>query len=108
VGKVPREEVLRLAAELREQGLNVITFPGAKKSLGTQLSLADHYGIPAAVVLGEDELARGMAGVKDLAMGKAIRENIADHEAYRRAGREAQVTVPRSEVAERIRRIIGG
>ncbi len=107
VGRVPREEVLRLAAELRGAGLNVVTFPGVKKGLGAQLSLADHYGIPAAVVLGEDELARGVAGVKDLAMGKAIRENIADHEAYRRAGREAQVTVPRAEVAERIRRIIG-
>ena len=108
VGRVPREEVLRLAAELRAQGLNVVTFPGAKKGLGAQLSLADHYGIPAAVVLGEDELARGVAGVKDLAMGKAIRENIADHEAYRLAGREAQVTVARNEVAGRIRRIIGG
>ncbi len=108
VGRVPREEVLRLARELRVQGLNVVTFPGAKKGLGAQLSLADHYGIPAAVVLGEDELAKGLVGVKDLAMGKAIRENIADHEAYRRAGREAQVTVPRNEAAERVRRITAG
>ncbi|HOQ91035.1 MAG TPA: ATP phosphoribosyltransferase regulatory subunit, partial [Candidatus Hydrogenedentes bacterium] len=107
VGNVPWEEVLRLAAELRAGGLNIITFPGAKKGLGAQLSLADHYGIPAAVVLGEDELARGVVAVKDLAMGKAIRENIADHDAYRRAGREAQVTVPRNEAAERIRRITG-
>lgn len=107
VGNVPREEVLRLAAELRAGGLNIVTFPGAKKGLGAQLSLADHYGIPAAVVLGEDELARGVVAVKDLAMGKAIRENIADHDAYRRAGREAQVTVPRNEAAERIRRITG-
>jgi histidyl-tRNA synthetase len=108
VGKVPREEVFRLASELRALGFNTSTYLGAKKNMGVQLSDADRYEIPVAVILGEDELANGLVSVKDLIAGKAIREGIADREDYRKAGRQTQVTVPRAEMGDAIRKMLAG
>ncbi|HNR31013.1 MAG TPA: histidine--tRNA ligase [Candidatus Hydrogenedentes bacterium] len=110
MGNVPKTETLKLAAELRGAGLCVETFFASRKKMqmGNQLSHADHYGIPVAVILGEDELRNGVVAVKDLRAGKAEREHIEDREAYREAGKTGQVTVPRSEAAAAIRAIVGG
>jgi histidyl-tRNA synthetase len=59
-----------------------------------------------AVILGEDELARGTVAIKDLQAGKTQREHLIDHEAYRRAGKTAQVTVSRSEAVAAVRRLL--
>ena len=106
VGKVPREEVFRLAAELRTLGFNTLTYLGGKKNMSAQLSDADRYEIPVACILGEDELANGLVSVKDLIAGKAIREGIIDRDAYRNAGRQTQVTVPRAEMESAIRKML--
>ena len=106
VGRVPRQEVFKLARELRDAGLNTVTYLGNKKNMGAQLSDADRYEIPVAVILGEDELANGLVAVKDLIAGKAVRENIATREEYRQAGRETQVTIPRRQMVAVIRRIL--
>ncbi len=71
---------LQLARELRDAGINVITALASDQGLGKQFKEADRKGVPFALVLGPDELARGEAVVKDLATGE-------------------QRTVPRSEVA---------
>lgn len=109
MGNVPKTETLRLGAELRAAGLCTETFFASKKKMqmGNQLSHADHYGIPVAVILGEDELAHGVVAVKDLCAGKAEREHIVDREAYREAGKTGQVTVPRGEMVPAIRALLG-
>ncbi len=106
VGKVPRKEVFRLAAELRAAGFNTLTYLGGKKNMGAQLSDADRYEIPVAVILGEEELANGMVAVKDLIAGKAAREGIAARDEYRQAGRQTQVTIPRTEMVAVIREML--
>ncbi|MCK5863123.1 MAG: histidine--tRNA ligase [Candidatus Hydrogenedentes bacterium] len=98
VGKVAARDVLKLAAELRGAGLNTLTYLGGKKNMAAQLSDADRYEVPVAVILGEEELQRGEVAVKDLIAGKRSRENIDDHDAYREAGRNAQVTVKREDM----------
>ena len=45
--------------------------------------------------------------VKDLNAGKAGREEIADREAYREAGKTGQVTVARSEMVSAVRTVLG-
>lgn len=107
VGNVPAAEILRAAAELRAAGLRTETYLGPKAGLKKQLSHADHYGIPVAVILGEDELAKGMVSIKNLLAGKVQREEIADHEAYRQAGKTAQVTVARDQMIANVREMIG-
>ncbi len=59
---------LALATELRAAGIATeVVLEGGK--LGKQLKYADRAGIRFAVVLGEDELAKGVVAVKDLRRG---------------------------------------
>jgi len=61
-------EYLALAAELRGRGVNTeIHLEPAK--LARQFKYADRAGIPFAVVMGPDEMAEGLATVKDLRTG---------------------------------------
>lgn len=108
IGNVPKAETMRLAAELRAAGIRTETYFAARKKMqmSAQLSHADHYGIPVAVIIGEDELARGLVSVKDLRAGKAQRADITDRDAYRQAGKTAQVTIPRTEMVAEIQRIL--
>lgn len=106
VGAVPAAETLKVAAELRAADIRTETYFGKKKSMKSQLSHADRYQIPVAVILGEDELAKGVVSIKDLRAGKAQREGIEDHDAYRRAGKTAQVTVPRAELVQTVKSML--
>jgi histidyl-tRNA synthetase len=98
LGAVSECEALKAAAELRAAGVSTEVYFGQKRGMKHQLSHADHYGIPVAVILGEDELAQGVVAVKDLRAGKQQREAIADRDAYRQAGKTGQITVPRAEM----------
>jgi histidyl-tRNA synthetase len=108
IGNVPKAETLRLASELRAAGIRTETYFASRKKMqmGQQLSHADHYGIPVAVIIGEDELARGVVSVKDLRAGKEQRQDIQDREAYRQAGKTGQKTVARAEMAVHIRALL--
>lgn len=108
VGKVAREEVLKIAAELRQAGIATLPYLGNKKNMGDQLSNADRYEIPVAVIFGEDELQRGEVSIKNLIQGKEMRQNITDRDAYREAGTAGQQTVPRKEMIAVIRAILSG
>lgn len=108
MGNVPKAETLRLAAELRAAGIATETFFASKKKMqmGNQLAHADHYGIPIAVIIGEDELVNGVVSVKDLRAGKEQREGIQDRDAYREAGKTGQVTVSRAELVAAVRSLL--
>lgn len=108
LGNIPAGETLKVANELRAAGVRTEAFFGQKKRMKDQLSHADHNEIPVAVILGEDEIARGEVSVKDLRAGKAQRENIGDRDAYRKAGTSTQVTVPRTELIATVRQMLAG
>jgi histidyl-tRNA synthetase len=63
-------ESLRLAGELRAAGIKVEQALDAGEKLGKQLQYADRRGIPLALVLGPDEVARGVVNVKNLRTGE--------------------------------------
>lgn len=80
-------ESIRLAAELRAEGINTELYFGDDR-LGNQLRYASRKGIPFAVILGPDELASGVAVLKDMAgesqqqveranLAKVIRQRLA-------------------------------
>lgn len=108
LGKVPAHEALRIANELRAAGVRTEAYFGKKNRMKDQLSHADHYEIPVAVIIGEDELSRGEVAVKDLRAGKAQRADIGDRNTYRQAGTAAQVTVARAEMVGTVKRMLGG
>lgn len=107
LGKVPLGETLKAAAELRAHGIRTEAYFGKKMRMKDQLSHADRNNIPVAVILGEDEIARGEVAIKDLAAGKRQREDIKERDAYRKAGKVAQVTVPRQEMVSRVLGLLG-
>lgn len=81
-----RLSALKLATELRGQGIRVVSYPEAIR-LDKQLKYADKLGIRLAVIQGPDEEARGEVAVKNL----ATRE---------------QVTLRREVAAEKIRQML--
>ncbi len=60
---------LALARELRASGLRVDLYPEADK-LGKQFKYASERGIPAVVVLGDDERIRGEVAIKNMSTGE--------------------------------------
>jgi histidyl-tRNA synthetase len=66
VGGTAFRRGLALAQALREAGLAVWFDSSALRSLKNQFKQADAEGCRFALVLGEDELARGEAGLKDM------------------------------------------
>jgi histidyl-tRNA synthetase len=61
-------ESLKLAAQLRQAGINVTCFPEPAK-LPKQFKFADRMGMKAVLVLGPDEVAQGRVSLKDLTSG---------------------------------------
>jgi histidyl-tRNA synthetase len=65
------EAALRISTSLRERGLRVEWYPEPAR-LPRQLRYADQRGIRFAVILGSDELAKGVVAVKDMLARKQV------------------------------------
>ncbi len=65
----------RLAAELRQLGFSVACYPECAK-LGKQFKYGDRMGIPLAIVLGPDEIARNQVSIKKLVSGDQVTVDI--------------------------------
>jgi histidyl-tRNA synthetase len=98
---------LTLVRELREVGFNAEIFLKPKAKLGDQLKYASDWGIPFAVILGEDEVASGQVTVKDLEAGKQASEAVTDREQWV-AERPGQFQVARTELAAHLRHLLDG
>ena len=72
-----------MAAELRAAGLRAEVFLGGG-AMGRQLKYADQRASPVAVIAGEDERARGVVQLKDLALGARLAAEIETHEDWAR------------------------
>jgi histidyl-tRNA synthetase len=71
-----------------------------------QMKYADRRGSPAVVIVGENERAKGIVTIKDLAVGAQAAKGVIDNEAWR-SERPGQFEAPRSELVARIKRIVG-
>jgi len=72
-------ESLKLANELRSDGLRALVYPEADK-LGKQFKYASQIGVPFVCVLGENELAENKVTLKNMQSGEQetiLREEIA-------------------------------
>lgn len=64
-------ESFKLASELRRAGLNVVCYPEAAK-LPKQFKYADRIGAKVTLVLGPDEVEKGLVAVKNLVNGEQV------------------------------------
>jgi histidyl-tRNA synthetase len=62
-------DAIRLAGELRADGLRVDVYPEPDK-IGKQFKYADSRGMPFVIVVGDEEAARGEVAVKNLSSGE--------------------------------------
>jgi histidyl-tRNA synthetase len=62
-------ESLKLATELRKQGLRVTVYPEADK-FGKQMKYADSIKVPYVCVLGESEIAERTVTIKNMKTGE--------------------------------------
>jgi histidyl-tRNA synthetase len=69
VGDAARVEAVKLASELRRYGLAAILAP-AGRNLRSQLRYASSVKATHAVILGDEELQKGVAVLRDLARGE--------------------------------------
>ncbi|MFI4974849.1 MAG: histidine--tRNA ligase [Caulobacterales bacterium] len=93
-----------LAGELRAAGLATEVYLGAS-GMRAQMKYADRRLSPAAVILGEDEIAAGTVTVKDLDLGRELAAGITDNREWREE-RPGQVTAPRSDLVAVVRAIV--
>jgi histidyl-tRNA synthetase len=93
-----------VAQELRAAGVAAEVYLGAS-GMKAQMKYADRRGSPAAVILGEDEIAAGTVTIKDLDLGRELSVGVADNAAWRQ-DRPGQVTAPRADLVAVVRAIV--
>ncbi len=97
-------EALRLATELRNAGIRAEAYMGSS-GMRPQMKYADRRGAPVAVMVGEDELAKGVVTIKDLKEGAKKAAAIESNAEYREA-RPGQFEAPRVDMIARVRAIV--
>jgi histidyl-tRNA synthetase len=97
-------DYVALAAELRGANIAAEVYLGAS-GMRAQMRYADRRLSPAAVILGEDEIAKGVVTIKDLDLGRQLAAGVADNKVWREE-RPGQVTVPRGELVGAVRTIV--
>ena len=65
LGASAAERAVSLASELRSEGIGAVLAP-AGRSLRAQLRYANSLGVPYALILGENELSRGVVVLRDM------------------------------------------
>jgi histidyl-tRNA synthetase len=93
-----------VAAELRAAGLPAEVYLGGS-GMRAQMKYADRRLSPAAVILGEDEIAAGQVTVKDLDLGRLLAAGVTDNKAWRE-DRPGQVTAPRGDLVATVKAIV--
>ncbi len=99
-------QYLEIAFELRRAGIRAEIHVGRPKKLGKQLQRADRLEIPYVVLMGEDEAARNVVTVKEMAEGREKADEVSDHEEWK-ASRFGQQEVPRAELVATLKRLLG-
>jgi len=95
---------LQLATELRSAGLRAEAYMG-NSGMRPQMKYADRRRAPAVVMVGTDELEKGVVTIKDLKEGARQAAAIESNQAYREA-RPGQFEAPRGGMIARLREIV--
>ena len=93
-----------VAREVRAAGIPAEVYLG-QSGMKAQMKYADRRLSPAAIIVGDDELAAGTVTVKDLDLGRELAAKVTDNAEWR-AERPGQQTIPRGELVAALRRIL--
>jgi len=93
-----------VAREVRAAGIPAEVYLGSS-GMKAQMKYADRRLSPAAIIVGDDELAAGTVTVKDLDRGRELASKVTDNAEWREQ-RPGQQTIPRGELVAALRRIL--
>jgi len=93
-----------VAREIRAAGIPAEVYLG-QSGMKAQMKYADRRLSPAAIIVGDDELAAGTVTVKDLDLGRELSSKVIDNAEWREQ-RPGQQTVPRAKLVTVLRRIL--
>ncbi len=100
------QHYMKIATELRENGINTDLYVGNPKDFGKQMKYADLRGAVYAVVAGTDEIEENIVQVKDLKLGRKLSANISSNEEWKE--QPAQFPVKRELLIEKILELLKG
>ncbi len=89
-------EYFKMAEDLRKAGIRAEVYVGTG-NVTKQLKYADKRGVQFAIIMGEDELAKGEVTVKDLNLGAEMAKAIESNEEWK-SSRPAQESVSREHL----------
>jgi histidyl-tRNA synthetase len=98
-------DYLQMTWELRRAGIPTELYVGQAKGLGKQLKYADFYDIPIVLLYGSNEKEQGIVTVKDMTVGREKAKAVGDRSEWL-AARPGQVTTPRNELVETVKRML--
>lgn len=96
-------EYQKIASELRNEDICAEVYYGFQRGLNKQLAYADKKNCPVAILLGEDELKKGVITVRDLKMGKNIASEFADKTEWQK---RSQFEVKREDLVKKLKELI--
>ena len=79
---------IALATQLRDAGIRA-QIHGEQKKFKQKMTYADKIGVPYVIILGDEEIAAGVAAVKNMRTGEQVKLPYADVTAHIAAGLEA-------------------
>ncbi len=94
----------RMVTTLRNAGIAAELYLGSS-GMRAQLKYADRRNAPAVIIQGEDEHARGVVQVKDLALGKQLAAGVEGHEQWKEE-RPGQFEIAEDGLVEAVRKIV--
>ncbi len=91
---------IKIAAELRENGINTDLYVGNPKDFGKQMKYADLRGAAFAIVAGTNEVEADIVQIKDLKLGSKLANKISSNEEWKE--QPAQFPVKREALTKKI------
>ena len=77
------QHYIKIAADLRENGINTDLYVGNPKDFGKQMKYADMRGASFAIVAGTNEVEEDIVQIKDLKLGRKLSANISSNEEWK-------------------------
>ena len=79
-------------------------FLGNPKDFGRQLKYADERNSPVAIIIGSEEVSKGVIQIKDLELGSLLSKEITTNEEWKQ--RAAQIEVKKESLVVEVRKIL--
>jgi len=96
-------EYQKIAQELRASDIAVEVYYGMQKNLKKQMAYADQSRCSVAVLVGEDELKKGVVTLRNLKLGAELAATIADKNEWKE---KVQIEVPRGEMVQKVKEML--